>query len=504
MPKFELPRAFRVSIPTVLGLMAAGCSADVARFETPAGFSSNQTSSIAIPPANVHSPSPRAGLLGDGDGAGHPAPNDVRVADLPPASSSYDRGYDAGGSGGYDVAPVRNYDAAPSRRSYQYDRPGFEGSSRSSRGSAGLEQVAVHDQSETIEVKPGDTLYGLSKRHGVSVSEIKSANTMSGDSLRPGQRLRVPSGRGGSTSARIETAAAASPSVLSDASPITSSADASGTYTMKAGDSLYAVARKHNVNYAELQSQNGITDARKVRPGTVLKLPGQGSPEPMPSAAAAPATASADTAPATPVAETETSAPATSEPPKQDTVKVEAPAVASPPDAPKVLNAQPASQDAPAAVAPVQVAEAKPEPIPTAQPAVDQSASKSSSGRLRWPVQGKIISPFGPRPDGTHNDGVNFSVPQGTDVHAAEAGEVIYVGDELKAYGKLVLLRHDNGWVTAYAHNEDLSVTRGQKVSRGDVIAKAGKTGPVDQPQVHFELRQDSKAVDPTSFMEKM
>ena len=73
----------------------------------------------------------------------------------------------------------------------------------------------------------------------------------------------------------------------------------------------------------------------------------------------------------------------------------------------------------------------------------------------------------------------------------------------MKAYGKLVLLRHDNGWVTAYAHNEDLLVTRGKKVARGDVIAKAGKTGPVDQPQVHFELRQDSKAVDPTSFMEK-
>ena len=94
-------------------------------------------------------------------------------------------------------------------------------------------------------------------------------------------------------------------------------------------------------------------------------------------------------------------------------------------------------------------------------------------------------------------------MPVGADIHAADAGEVIYVGDELKAYGKLVLLRHDNGWVTAYAHNDKLLVKRGDKVRRGDVVAKAGKTGPVDQPQLHFELRQDSKAVDPTSFMEK-
>jgi murein DD-endopeptidase MepM/ murein hydrolase activator NlpD len=119
-------------------------------------------------------------------------------------------------------------------------------------------------------------------------------------------------------------------------------------------------------------------------------------------------------------------------------------------------------------------------------------------------VAGKVISGFGPRADGTHNDGVNVAAPMGTDVHAAESGVVAYAGDELKGYGNLVLLRHDNGWVTAYAHADEIMVKRGDRIKRGQVIARAGRTGQVDQPQVHFELRQGQKPVDPTPFMERM
>jgi murein DD-endopeptidase MepM/ murein hydrolase activator NlpD len=132
------------------------------------------------------------------------------------------------------------------------------------------------------------------------------------------------------------------------------------------------------------------------------------------------------------------------------------------------------------------------------------AADAGDSDKLRWPASGKIIAGFGGRPDGTHNDGVNLSVPLGTEVHAAESGVVAYAGSELKGYGNLVLLRHDNGWVTAYAHNDELVVKRGDKVKRGQVIAKAGKTGSVDQPQVHFELRQGSKPVDPIPYLEKL
>ncbi len=95
-------------------------------------------------------------------------------------------------------------------------------------------------------------------------------------------------------------------------------------------------------------------------------------------------------------------------------------------------------------------------------------------------------------------------MPLGTEVHAAEVGCRRLRRQRAKGYGNLVLLRHDNGWVTAYAHNDELLVKRGDKVKRGQVIAKAGKTGSVDQPQVHFELRQGSRPVDPIPYLEKL
>jgi murein DD-endopeptidase MepM/ murein hydrolase activator NlpD len=525
MPNFQLStRYLRVLLPLSAGLMAAGCSADVARFEMPAGFAGGgggQTSSI-VPPANVYGGPPRAGLLGDADGASHPPPalsddrgprgGDVRVAELPPAAGTYDsapRRYDSAprsydqratatapdsGSGepGYRQLAAKPYDAAPRRR----NEARFETASYG-RGSG-----------ETIEVKPGDTLYGLSRQYGVPVSEIMSANDLKGHSLKPGQRLTLPAGHAGratATPANTVEAAPAQPAVAAEATPVSNSA---GTYTMKPGDSLYAIARQHKVRYADLQRHNGITDVdvRKIRPGTVLKIPAGGE--------VAASTSSTTTGPTPEVAGSEaiTSAPSTMAPASQEPAKADVPVTtaATNAEAPKVLNAAPPVSSAEPGVAPAaapaeadkKVAALEPVTQTDAAPTGKTEEKAASGGRLRWPVQGRVISAFGPRPDGTHNDGVNLSVPLGTDVHAAEGGEVIYVGDELKAYGKLVLLRHDNGWVTAYAHNEDLLVTRGKKVARGDVIAKAGKTGPVDQPQVHFELRQDSKAVDPTSFME--
>ncbi len=127
--------------------------------------------------------------------------------------------------------------------------------------------------------------------------------------------------------------------------------------------------------------------------------------------------------------------------------------------------------------------------------------ARDGSGQLRWPLRGKIISTFGPRPDGTHNDGVNVAAPMGSDIKAADAGVIAYAGDELKGYGNLTLIRHDNGWVTAYAHADELLVKRGDRIKRGQVIAKVGRSGQVDQPQLHFELRQGQKPVDPLPFL---
>ncbi len=114
-----------------------------------------------------------------------------------------------------------------------------------------------------------------------------------------------------------------------------------------------------------------------------------------------------------------------------------------------------------------------------------------------WPVIGKIIQSF----HESGNDGVNISVCSGTSVQAIEGGEIAYASEELAGYGKMVLIRHPNGFVSAYAHNSELNVIKGDKVKRGQVIAKSGQSGNVGSPQLHFELRKGSTPVDPIKFM---
>jgi murein DD-endopeptidase MepM/ murein hydrolase activator NlpD len=116
-------------------------------------------------------------------------------------------------------------------------------------------------------------------------------------------------------------------------------------------------------------------------------------------------------------------------------------------------------------------------------------------------VRGRIITGFGPKTNGQQNDGINLAVPEGTSVKAADDGVVAYAGNELKGYGNLVLVRHSSGYVTAYAHASELMVKRGDQVKRGQVIAKAGQTGNVASPQLHFEIRKGATPVDPTQFL---
>ncbi len=130
-----------------------------------------------------------------------------------------------------------------------------------------------------------------------------------------------------------------------------------------------------------------------------------------------------------------------------------------------------------------------------------QIVMPTTSGRFRWPVRGRIISKFGIKRDGARNDGINLSVPAGTEVRAADSGVVAYAGNELKGYGNLVLIRHKDKWVTAYAHNSRILVRRGQRIKRGQIISRAGKTGSVSQPQLHFELRRGDKPVNPLKYM---
>ena len=135
--------------------------------------------------------------------------------------------------------------------------------------------------------------------------------------------------------------------------------------------------------------------------------------------------------------------------------------------------------------------------------AFDERPVTRGTGRFVWPVKGKIISGFGRRGSGMHNDGINIAAEPNAPVKAADAGTVIYAGNELAGYGNLLLVRHANGFVTAYAHAKKLLVDRGDKVRQGQTVALVGATGDVDRPQLHFEIRKGDRAVDPSRYLNR-
>jgi murein DD-endopeptidase MepM/ murein hydrolase activator NlpD len=245
------------------------------------------------------------------------------------------------------------------------------------------------------------------------------------------------------------------------------------TYTVQKGDYLHAIAKKLNVDQNQLAELNHLSPPYTIFPGQVLEVtPGSGAAV----AAAAPA-----------VTEEPVESAAT---PVQRTVE-------STPLAP-IPAEKPAQVDrsSPAALAPP--TQLTPQPAP-AEPAVPSAADDGTGPSLVWPVKGDIVSSFGPKPGGLHNDGINIAAAEGTPVKAAAGGTVAYAGNELKGFGNLVLIRHDNGWVTAYAHMAQIAVKKGDKVASGQQIGTVGQTGSIDSPQLHFELRHGKDAVDPTA-----
>lgn len=467
-----------VSIVLAAGL--AGCSADVVRLDSPASFGFNDSPSR---------PSASLSRIGAGTSSPDGISSAPSTAYVPPAPTSSDEVRVAALPDPPPATPAQSV-SEPARPAYI---PPPVAAAPSTAASA--------ERGEAVQVAPGDTLYGLSRKHHVAVSELMSVNNLTSPNLKPGQTLYLPAGRSAGRKplprpADVATAQTAKPAAA-PAVPAQPSADLiakyDGSYTVKKGDNLYGLALQLHVSPAELQQVNGITDVRKVRPGTVLKVPAA-------AVAALPGAQGPAQAPAAPSVAATTTAPAVRVP-SAAVAEATAPGTEAGPKS-VLLNGEKkiAAVEAPASDA---------QPGPTAASDAGAQASVGGDagaglGKLRWPVKGKVIATFGPRPDGTHNDGVNLSVPLGTEVHAAEGGVVAYAGSELKGYGNLILVRHDNGWITAYAHNEEILARRGDKVKRGQIIAKAGKSGQVDQPQVHFELRQGSKPVDPSPFMEKL
>lgn len=130
------------------------------------------------------------------------------------------------------------------------------------------------------------------------------------------------------------------------------------------------------------------------------------------------------------------------------------------------------------------------------------SVPKNQQGKtFAWPAKGKITSSFGSKGHGQHNDGINIAGKRGDPIYAADTGTIAYAGNELKGYGNLILIKHKDGWITAYAHNNKLLVKKGQTVKKGEKIATMGTTGNAKTPQLHFEIRYKTKVVNPKKHL---
>lgn len=280
--------------------------------------------------------------------------------------------------------------------------------------------------------------------------------------------------------------------------------------TLGQGETIRTLANRYGVPEAAIRSANNITGnpapgARVIIPvyqsGQVAKAAPVAAPAPAPAMKQA----AAQPAPLPAPQQIATKQVAAAQPAKTD-LPQKGP-TAGRTDLPQKLPATPAPEPVKQAkvepAAAPQKAAAAPVPAPEAQAAPKEdttaslgAAASSTGGEFRWPAKGRIIQGFG-----GGSDGINIALPEGTPVKAVENGVVAYAGNELKGYGNLVLIRHDNGFVSAYANNGELKVKRGEHVKRGQTIATSGQTGNVSSPQLHFELRKGSTPVDPMPYL---
>lgn len=334
---------------------------------------------------------------------------------------------------------------------------------------------------KVVTLGASDTLDNLAAKYGVPQDAILSVNQLvsSGD-IRPGRSIIIPRRSDGTHQPTMTTAAyAPEPSPAQQAQPLP--AMSNDTYVVQPGDTLFGVARRLGVNVHELASANGLTTASGLRIGQTLRLSGGTGTQPT-------QVASLGNSPVRGAPE---------QPLGQLRVDANGNAIGAAP----VANSSPPPAQAAVAPPPMPAipAQETAKTIAAVDSAVDAASSDGKS--FRWPVRGRIISGFGTKPNGERNDGINLAVPEGTSVKAVEAGTVIYAGNELEGYGNLVLVRHADGWVSAYAHNKEILVKRGDKVQRGQTVSTAGMTGSVSSPQVHFELRKGSKPVNPMDYL---
>ncbi|MEM8751173.1 MAG: peptidoglycan DD-metalloendopeptidase family protein [Pseudomonadota bacterium] len=340
-----------------------------------------------------------------------------------------------------------------------------------------------------VQLKSGETLYNLSRRFGVPVTAITKANNISDPStVAAGSRILIPTYQYGSSvpvsapdNHPISKASRASrgfqgqahgrvgvpKSRIQQPQPILQAqGEPNGsTHLVEKGDTLSSISRRYGVSMSALRTANNLT-GDTVRLGARLAIPAKGQ-----------VVASADKS-LDPVT--------TSSVPTQSKV---------------TSRRETPSASKPIYTTPAESVDSVQKRTNTASKPVKTANAGSSAAAFRWPAQGRVVSRFGERTPNGANDGIDISVPVGTPVKAADSGTVIYSGSELEDFGKLILVSHNNGWVSAYAHSSENLVSRGDKVRRGQVIAKSGRSGNATAPKLHFELRKNSNPVNPLSHL---
>src|SRR5262245_14384737 len=317
------------------------------------------------------------------------------------------------------------------------------------------------DGGTPVTVAQGDTVDSIARRYGVPASAIIQSNNLTlPATVHPGQQLVIPrySATPVTTAPPPARPATIAPAHKSSALHVGNP----GVHVVTAGETLSKISRLYGKPVGEIAKANKLTVDAKLNVGDRLVIPGvrtsQGKPlGPQPKAA--PALAQAKSAPVVAApSETETAASAS----------VFTPVAETPKDGAKSAEAT------------------------------------GSLPKFRWPANGRVIAGHGPLSNGQQNDGINIALPENTPVKSAEDGVVAYAGNELKGYGNLILVRHSNGYVTAYAHLKELQIKRGDQVKRGQVIARSGQTGNVNTPQLPFEVRKGATPMDPIKFLNGM
>ncbi len=342
-----------------------------------------------------------------------------------------------------------------------------------------------------VVLAQGETLDTISSRYGVPRAAIMSANGLSSANVAPGTRITIPV---------YNASAAAAPAAAPVPARQVAQAPAE-TQRFVAGPS--AAPRATPPAAVDPKAQAKAAAEAKVAAAAEAKAKAAADAQAMKESRArfaAEAKAKADARKTavlpTPAAKPAAAAPVAAMKPAPEAKPVKTAASAAQPAKLVVVASAPAAEPKPTAIP---KADPAPEPKTTASiPKQEEETSSADKADFRWPARGRVISGYSGKGG---NEGINIAVPEGTPVKAAEGGTVAYAGSELKGYGNLVLIRHPNGYVSAYAHNGELKVKRGDTVKRGQVVANSGQTGNVSSPQLHFELRKGSAPVDPTPYL---